>query len=281
MQLSVLLPVFYKESAANLSQCLESLFAQTIPADEIVLVEDGPLGAELKQVISDFDRILPIASLRLPLHVGLGGALRMGLLRCRGEYVARMDSDDICVPERFEKQVDFLDSHAQVDVVGSAIGEFDMCPSDGRSIRRLPTSGRALLQFARIRNPLNHMTVMFRKASVLYAGNYQPFSGFEDYHLWARMLSLGYRLQNMEEILVHVRGGNAMHGRRGGLAYLKKDVEFQLFLCKTGLVDAGECIRNIAMRAPVRLAPDFVRSLCYRTFLRGSEPGAREVNLPD
>ena len=268
MRFSVLMPVYYKESPDYFEQSLASLAIQTLPADEVVIVEDGPLGEPLDAVIAAYRRFLPIVAVRLPEHVGLGAALRAGLDVCRGEYVARMDADDICVPVRFQSQVNFLDNNLEVDVLGSAIEEFDADLSERRSIRRLPASGPELLRFARFRNPLNHMATMFRKASVLAAGSYQPYPGFEDYHLWARMLSHGHCLHNTEEILVHVRGGSGMQNRRGGLAYLKQEMAFQLFLHEVGLVAASECIRNIVMRAPIRLAPNSVRSMCYKLFLR-------------
>lgn len=278
MKFSVLMPVYHRESPDYLQQSLASLAIQTLPADEIVLVEDGPLGEPLDAVIAAYRRLLPIVSVPLPEHVGLGAALRAGLDRCRGEYVARMDADDICVPVRFERQVQFLDDHWEVDVLGSAIEEFDVDLSGGRSIRRLPRSSPELIRFARFRNPLNHMTAMLRKVSVLSAGSYQSYPGFEDYHLWARMLGLGYCLHNLEEILVQARCGKRMQNRRGGLAYMKREMAFQLFLHEVGLVAASECVRNILMRAPIRLAPNAVRSICYKLFLRHSPAPAEALH---
>jgi len=179
-----------------------------------------------------------------------------------------MDSDDISVPERFQRQVDFLECNREADVVGSAIAEFDQDCSSPHSIRLLPTGGAALRRFAKSRTPMNHMTVVFRKASVVGSGNYESFQGFEDYHLWARMLTLGYRLHNMKDILVYVRCGNGMQGRRGGLAYLKAEIAFQSFLHKMGLLNGPGTLVNILMRGPIRLAPDSVRALCYSLFLR-------------
>ena len=116
----------------------------------------------------------------------------------------------------------------------------------------------------------SHMTVVFRKASVVAAGNYESCQGFEDYHLWARMLTLGYRLHNMNEVLVYARGGGGMHSRRGSLACLRGEIEFQSFLRKIGLLDASGSLLNILMRGPIRLAPGSVRTLCYSLFLRSS-----------
>jgi len=276
--------VYGKETPAFLRQSFDSLVAQTLPADEVVIVEDGQLGEELESVIADYKSRLPIESLRLPDNVGLGVALREGLNVCRGEYVARMDSDDICVPERFRMQMDFLERNPRVEVVSGTWAEFDEDPSRPHSMRSLPADGPELLRYAKLRNPINHVTVVFRKASVMAAGSYQPFLDFEDYHLFARMLMLGYGLYNMKEILVNVRVGNGMLARRGGYAYFKRDIRFQFFLRKIGLLTASECARNILLRAPIRLTPSFVRALCYRLLLRiriapESSPERREDSL--
>jgi glycosyltransferase involved in cell wall biosynthesis len=268
MKLSVLISVYHKESPDFLRQSLESIAAQTLAPDEVVIVKDGPLGKALDAAIDSAACDLPIVCVSLPANVGLGLALRAGLNACRGEYIARMDSDDICLPYRFEKQMEFLAQNPQIDVLGSAIEEFADDPFSPHALRLLPATGSELLAFAKSRTPLNHVTVVFRKASVLAAGSYQHYPGFEDYHLWARMLMQGFRLHNMPEILVRVRCGTGMQGRRGGLDYLRKDVEFQLFLRKIGLLQGHECARNMLLRAPIRLAPQFVRSICYRHFLR-------------
>jgi glycosyltransferase involved in cell wall biosynthesis len=241
---------------------------QTVRADEVVIVEDGPIGEQLTSSIDEFRDILPIRSLRLERNVGLGAALQCGLDSCHGEYIVRMDSDDICAPERFEKQLSFLNLHPEVDVLGGAIAEFDQDPAFPHSARVPPVCGASLLEFARHRNPLNHVTAMFRKASVLAVGGYQPFAGFEDYHLWARMLSKGFCLWNLQETLVYVRCGNGMQARRGGFQYAKRDVAFQLYLYNLGLVSGGELLRNVFIRVPFRLVPGSIRQSCYRVWLR-------------
>ena len=268
MILSVLMSVYCKESSDFLRQCLDSLVAQTLQADQVVIVEDGPLGEALEATIASYQARLPIVSLRLPVNVGLGEALRAGLHVCRGEYVARMDSDDICMPFRFQIQMDFLKCNPGIDVVSGTWAEFDEDFSRPHSLRRLPASGAALLQYAKFRNPINHVTAIFRRSAVLAAGSYQSFHGFEDYHLWARMLRLGYKLHNIEEILVCVRVGNGMQGRRGGFTYFKHEIAFQSYLRKIGFVSAAEYIGNILLRAPIRLTPEFVRTQCYKLFLR-------------
>jgi O104-antigen biosynthesis beta-1,3-galactosyltransferase len=268
VRLSVLMSVYFKESSESLRQCLESLASQTLRADEVVLVEDGPLGESLRATIAQFRDALSIVSLPLPRQVGLGQALIRGLDKCRGEYVARMDSDDVCVPERFEKQMKFLKSHPEVDVIGGTIAEFERDCSAPSSIRQMPGAGLALRRFARFRNPINHVTAVFLKASVMRAGNYEPCRFFQDYYLWAKMLAKGYCLRNMKDILVYVRCGNGMQKRRGGLDYWKQEIHLQRYLRELGIQSTIVAYLNIALRFPIRLAPSWMRALCYQCFLR-------------
>jgi glycosyltransferase involved in cell wall biosynthesis len=268
MKLSVLMAVYAKESPAFLQTCLESLAWQTMPADEIVLVEDGPIAPALRDVIDSFRPSLPIVSVPLASNGGLGAALRVGLAHCSGDIVARMDSDDISLPDRFAVQFAFLAGHPEIDVVGAAIAEFHEDWTRPHSIRALPLRAPELTRFARHRNPLNHVTVVFRKASVLAAGGYQPRSAFEDYHLWARMLLRGACFANLPQALVHVRCGNGMQRRRGGPSYALSEARAQGEMHRMGFLSTAEWARNMLVRGPVRLVPASLRGLIYSAWLR-------------
>jgi glycosyltransferase involved in cell wall biosynthesis len=270
MKLSVLMSVYHKESPEFLRQSLESVAAQTVQPDEVVMVKDGPVGAELDAVIGTRCGKTPVVTVQLAINVGLGPALNAGLGRCEGDLIARMDSDDICLPDRFEKQLAFLEQHPDADVVGGAIGEFHSDPARILSIRRMPCSAELLGRMARRRNPLNHMTVMFRKSSVLAAGSYQSCPGFEDYDLWARMLMSGMRLYNLHDVLVQVRCGNGMQRRRGGFAYLRAETALQHHFMKTGFLSKRQFLLNVLARAPIRVTPPGFRTAFYRWVLRQS-----------
>jgi glycosyltransferase involved in cell wall biosynthesis len=267
-KLSVLMPVYKDESATFLRESLESLVAQTLPADEIVIVEDGPIGADVRNVIAEYCARLPIEIVELPLHKGLGVALRIGVERCRFNVIARMDADDICLPDRFERQLKFLIGHPNVDVLSTAVREFDRDPALSFSERRLPITHDAIADWAKRRNPVNHMTVMFRKNAVLAAGNYQVASGFEDYSLWVRMLMNGAQFHNLEEPLVFARTGHGMQKRRGGVAYLCRELQLLQSFRQMGFLTHFELFANILARVPVRLLPVFIRARIYGTFLR-------------
>jgi len=268
MQFSVLMAVYQKDHAEHLESALESIARQTLPADEVVLVEDGPIGSDLRSVIDRYAEVLPLVTLALPENKGLGFALNAGLSRCTHAVVARMDADDICVPHRFETQIQFLALHSGVAVLGSAIAEFVDESSKVQALRVLPSSGEELRSFANLRNPLNHMTVVFRKAAVQEVGGYQTAHGFEDYHLWARVLVHGYQLHNLDQPLVLVRCGNGMQSRRGGLTYAMREAKFQFFLRKVGLISTSRLGCNLLMRTPMRIFPERVRALLYQRLLR-------------
>lgn len=268
MTFSVLMSVYGGERPEFLRQSLESLVAQTAPAGEVVIVKDGRLGAGLEAVLAWHRNVLPIVTVQLEKQAGLGPALGAGLTECQNELVARMDSDDICVPHRFEKQLAYLEEHPNTAVLGAAIGEFAADPNAVSAIRQLPPGGPQLRSFAKFRNPLNHMTVIFRKSAVLAAGGYREFPGLEDYDLWVRMLTRGMEIRNLSEILVLARCGNGMARRRGGLSYARSEVRLYRHFVNLGFISTPEFAANVLVRVPFRVMPALLRPIIYRKLLR-------------
>jgi glycosyltransferase involved in cell wall biosynthesis len=268
MRFSVLMSVYHKDSAEHLDAALASIVRQTVGPNEVVLVEDGHIGNSLRSILDRYSEVLPLVRIALPENRGLGFALSAGLSHCTNPVVARMDADDICVPRRFEVQLRFLKEHPEVAVVGSAAAEFAHDHTVVHSVRALPQSGEGLSLFAKTRNPLNHMTVMFRRSAVVDAGGYKTAHGFEDYHLWARMLVRGYQLHNIEEPLVLVRCGNGMQSRRGGFRYVIQETRLQMFLHEIGFISTWQLCHNLLVRVPVRMVPTRVRSAIYNRLLR-------------
>lgn len=271
MNISVLMSVYINERPDFLQGAIESLLSQTRMPDEIVIVKDGPLTADLNAVIDRYCHRYGSIFLIVPLekNAGLGQALNIGLVHCTHEVVARMDSDDICHPHKFEKQIDFLEKNPDFDIVGGWIAEFDDSPERITSIREVPSSYGDIYSFGKFRNPMNHMTVMFRKDAVLGAGNYQHLLLLEDYFLWVRMLMNGARFANIPEPLVFVRTGNSMFQRRRGVGYFCN--EFKLFTAmrRLGYVTLFEMCRALATRMVVRLLPMEAVSYVYRHCARG------------
>ena len=262
---SVLMSVYYKENPLFLHSALASIANQTILPNEIILVKDGKLGTELEQIIHEWEKkignILRIIS--LDKNRGLGQALNVGLEHCTYEWIARMDSDDIALPERFEKQFAYLVENSDLDILGSWICEFDNDPAVCSRERRVPASHKHIVTFARYRNPLNHMTVVFRKGAVEEAGGYMPMNGFEDYFLWMRMLMKGKRFANLSEVLVKARTGQGMIARRQGWQYAKDELALEKAAYHLGFWSSTDVVKNFFIRFIPRLLPVFAVEKLY------------------
>lgn len=268
---SVLMSLYAKEAVDSLRQCLASLEDAIGENDEIVLVEDGPVGPALHAVVQDARSRLPIRSVRLPANVGLPGALNAGLAACSHELVARMDTDDLCLPTRFDRQVAYLDAHPRVAVVGAAVEEFDGNSDNVVAVRRPPCEPSALARYATMSSPLNQPAVMFRKSSVLEVGAYpvQFTVAFEDYFLWLRLLHAGHQLANIDDVLVRMRAGAPQANRRRGLQYARAEVQFAIECRRAGFFTGRQVLRFIALRVPFRFAPRRLLQVAYGKLARG------------
>ena len=233
MNFSVLISLYYKEKPQFLMECLESLKKQTVQATEIVMVFDGVVTHELEEMVIQYSSILPIEIIRLPQNVGLGKALNEGLKHCSHNWVFRMDTDDICLPNRFERQVAFIEQHPKVVLFSGHIAEF----SDNKTIitgyRKVPIGNENIKQYALSRSPFNHMTVAFRKDIIEAVGGYQHHLFLEDYNLWLRVIAQEYEVGNIDEVLLLARAGSNMVARRRGMNYIKG--EWKLFNLKRKL----------------------------------------------
>ena len=266
---SVLLSLYIKEQPSFLIQSLDSLFSQTLLPSEIILVEDGPLTEELDVIVSDYKRRYPILKVvYLEQNQGLGRALNEGLKHCSYDLVARMDTDDIAKPNRFEKQVRIFNEYPEIDVCSAWVEEFIESPHYPVSVKKLPEQHDDIVVYAQSRNPINHPVVMFRKKAVLEAGGYQHFPLFEDYYLWVRMLANGARFYNIQESLLYFRTSPDMFKRRGGLKYAMDELRFQKVMFDMNMISRKQFMLNVMTRFPVRIAPNQVRSWLYKKALR-------------
>jgi len=262
--------VYSKENHSFLRQSIDSILAQTAPCNEFVIVCDGALTEALDQVLDEFQIAHPnlFKLLRLPENVGLGKALNAGLALCNNVLIARMDSDDIAMPTRSEKQLALFESET-VDIVGSAVCEFQHTPNDTTTKRQTPLRHDDIIRYAKTRNPFNHPSVMFRKQAVQAVGGYHHFPFFEDYHLWVRMLMAGAKGRNLEQTLLHMRTGDGMYRRRGGLAYLKCVLRFRWWLLRVGFSGIGGFLKSVVVQTVMCLVPTALRVRVYKYLLRG------------
>lgn len=270
MTFSVLIAVYGQENPLFFKDALDSVLCQTLLPSEIVLIKDGPLTSELDAVIDTYCDLKPelFNVITLEVNMGLGKALKVGLESCANEIVLRMDSDDICYPNRFAKQIEMLVKKPEVSVLGTSIQEFEYVPGDLKRYRKLPLDFSQLRQFAKYRNPLNHPSVAFRKSHVLQAGSYQDMPLFEDFYLWARLIQRGFIVENLTEPLLHFRVGNDMVGRRHGFSYFAKEYRFLSTLRKIQFLTLWEFLISIVTKLPLRLLPKKILELLYKKLLR-------------
>lgn len=266
---SVLMSVYEKENPVFFRSSIESMINQSLPFSDFVLVCDGPLGEELEKVIKWAEGRLGerFQCIRLLENQGLGKALSQGLLHCRFDIVARMDSDDLSRKDRCLLQVEVMEKGGY-DIVGCALEEFKDTPGDTGQIRLSPETQEEILTYAGKRNPFNHPCVMYRKNAVLSAGNYVDFPGFEDYCLWIRMLKNGAKSYNLQEVLLDMRSGEGMYDRRGGISYVKSVLRFQKYLKREEIIGTWTFAKNCAVRTAIGMIPGKLREKFYKMFLR-------------
>lgn len=267
LKFSVLISVYIKENPSYLEQAFDSLVVQTYPAEEVVLVKDGPLSPELDTMIDSFRSKLPLKLVILTKNMSLGFALDEGLKNCSFDWIARMDTDDICYPDRFEKQVKYILDHPEVDLVGSNIMEFIERPEDLNRQKTVPELHEEIIQYAYSRSPFNHPTIFFRKSAILAAGSYQSMVLFEDYYLWFRLIKSGYQFYNIQEPLLHFRLGKDMLGRRQGIGYGAHEAKFFIKAFREDLIPFSSLMKFL-LRFPIRLLPKNFTLFFYNKFLR-------------
>lgn len=268
---SVLMSLYHKEKPEHFNTCMASIWdQQTLKTTEIVLVLDGPIGQGLTKSVEHWQQklgnILKIVT--LAENVGLGKALNEGLKHCTNEWVFRMDTDDICTPDRFSKQVAFIEKNPDVVLFGGQILEFNQDVSDAHVLKAVPENHNEIKNFARNRCPFNHMTVAYKKSVIIEVGGYQHHLFMEDYNLWLRVIGAGYQVANLLDIILYARVGNGMHARRKGFEYIKS--EKQLLKLKKDLELQNPLHANMLflVRSAFRLLPSSLLGKFYNTFLR-------------
>jgi glycosyltransferase involved in cell wall biosynthesis len=270
-EFAVILSVYRNDRAKYVKRALESIWhIQTVRPSQIVLVIDGPVGEDVLTVITEFQIACPVLKVvRLPENVGLGNAMQIAIKEVDYEVVARMDSDDISIPERFEQQISFFEKNSQIDVVGGDISEFIGEEDHIVAYRRVPETDQDIKAYMKKRCPLNHVTVMFKKTAVMKAGGYIEQFWNEDYYLWIRMAQCGAIMANTGTVLVNVRTGKDMYSRRGGIKYFQSELFLQKYMLRAKIINVPTYVDNVVKRWIVQLIlPNRLRGWVFRTLAR-------------
>lgn len=263
---------YYKDNIVFLSEALQSVLDQSYSPKECIVVCDGPLGENAYNLLEEFSQAFNLKGIylnliKLPVNVGLGRALKIGVELCQEEYVVRMDSDDISVKNRLLQLKQTILENPDVSVIGTYVEEFENIPGDLNIVRQVPLSNEDIKQYACWRNPINHVSVCFKKSVIVNNGSYEHVMWHEDYFLWLKLLSRDIKFKNLPFNHVYVRV-EGFADRRRGIKYLKSEIAFIVKVYKDKYMSTLSCVLYLIPRLMLRLLPSRVLIAIYKRLLR-------------
>lgn len=267
---SVCMSVYKNDNTTDFAEAVLSIYNQTCPPDEIVLVIDGPLPEIMHNTIDTLVQKTGIMKvIQLNQNMGHAIARQTALETAKNDLCAVMDADDLSVPNRFEKQLKAFEEHSDVSVVGGLINEFIHTTDNVVGTRIVPENDADVKAYLKSRCPMNLVTVMLKKSDVMKVGGYQDWYCEEDYYLWIRLTLAGLKFYNIQENLVNVRVGEEMYKRRGGMRYFKSEAKLQKYMLDYKVISLPKYLYNIAIRFAIQVAmPNCVRGWMFQKFAR-------------
>lgn len=269
---SVITSVYHNDTPDFVRMALDSMLVhQTLKPSEVVLVRDGVVPDKLEALIAEYETMYHdiVHVIRLEKNGGLGKAMKLGVEVAQNDIIARMDSDDICSPNRFELQLKYLELHPNVDIIGGQMTEFIDTPDNIIGKRIVPCDNEDIYDFMKNRCALNHVTVMFRKEAVLKVGNYQDWFWNEDYYLWVRMMIAKCKFANVPNVLVNVRSGADQYARRGGRKYYESEKGIKKLQLENKMITKKEYLYFVSQRYILQiLMPNWLRGWFFRKLAR-------------
>ncbi len=269
--LTVAMSVYKNDNPQDFKTAVHSIYdKQTVRPSEIILVEDGPISVELSAAVQEIRKEIPIMKI-VPFEINRGhaAARQGGLEAATNELVAIMDADDIAEPFRFEKQLQYMETHPEITVTGSIINEFIGTTDNVVGSRIVPENDADIKDYLKSRCPMNLQTVMYRKSKVMEVGGFIDWFCEEDYYLWIRLAQAGHKFHNHQESFVNVRVGEEMYQRRGGWRYFKSEAGIQKLMLENGLISWPRYMYNVMLRFAIQVAmPNGLRGWVFRTFAR-------------
>ena len=267
---SVLMSVYKKDEPSFLTTAIESMLNQSVPCEQFILIEDGPLPENLEKVIDEYAAKSPelFSVVKLSENMGLGKALDKGLEVCRNELVARMDADDISLPSRCEKLLELFEKNPKLGLAGTNIDEFYDDPQNIVYSRKVPCDYESIRKFMRRRSPFNHPSVMFRKSEVLRCGGYGKMKRKQDFDLFARMLNMDCYALNIDKSLLLFRSNRDNYKRRRSWEYCKSYIDVALVNYRRGYCSIVDLAYIVVGQLTLHFAPMSVMKFLSDKLLR-------------
>ena len=262
--ITIVMAVCVKDDPAHFVESIHSVLSSLTDNIELVIVGDGRLHFELNNVIRNVKETNSnFRYYELEKPTGPAAAWNLGIESASGDFIYRMDADDIIRPKTLQVLRDYLMNNPTIDFVGGKIEEFQQSPGDLGRVRSVPLSHAQIVKKMNWGNPFNHVTVMFRK-SAIGPLRYEQHDGFVDYLYWLKLRRAKLKFANLNDILVDVRVGNGFLTRRRGLNYASREILFAIRCVKDGLLPFSALFWYIFIRTPVRLLPSSLLNFVYR-----------------
>ena len=267
---SVLMSIYYKENPEFFKVSIESMLNQTLKPEQIVIVKDGKLTEKLDAIINEYTSAHPslFTIVSLDKNVGLGLALNEGLKVCRNELVARMDTDDISLPERCELQVQEFIKKDKLCIVGTMIDEFIDDPNIIVSSRIVPTNHEEILKFSKRRNPFSHPSVMYKKSAVLEVGGYKDYRRNQDMDLFVTMINNGCTSMNIDKSLLLFRDNEDHAKRRKSWSKCSSNITIPYKFWRQGYSDFNDFLFVMLSQVVIFVAPVWFVKWLSKKYLR-------------
>lgn len=265
---SVAMCVYHGDEAKYFKQALESIYQQTLLPDELILVVDGPITEELEKVI-DFYKTKPNFYIyRLDINRGHGIARNLSIEKCKNNFIAIVDADDVNEKSRFEKQINVYKKDPELAVVSSGCFHFEENIKEIINVENLPETDKDIKKVMKTRCAICQAAAMVNKKWLEKVGGYIDWYYAEDYYLWIRLHIAGARFYNCPEPLLYVRTNQKQMARRGGVKYFKSLSELYFFMYKKGVINLLELYFNVLTRFILQiLLPEKARFYVRKFFL--------------
>jgi glycosyltransferase involved in cell wall biosynthesis len=263
--------VYKNDIPEHFQEAVNSIINQTVQPTEIVIVVDGYVPQTIDNIICNFKEAssVPFNIIRLEKNHGHAIARQTGVNHANCDLIAIMDSDDIAMPDRFEKQLLHFQTDRKLSVLGGQISEFIGVTDNIIGIRTVPLSDEAIKKYIKKRCPFNQMTTMMKKSDVIKSGKYLDWFWNEDYYLWIRMMLAGCKFKNLNDILVNVRVGSDMYRRRGGKKYFQSEIRLQKYMLNNHIIGVGTYCCNVFIRFIIQiLLPNKIRGIVFQKLFR-------------
>ena len=258
---TVLMCTYCKDDPYLLRKSIESVFKNSIKPNYFILTIDGTIPKLNAKIIKKMSNKYPLELNILKKNIGLALALNSALCLVKTEWVARADSDDINLKDRFKKQLSFTDK--KFDVIGSNILEIDKSGKLPKLTKNIPVTNQEIKKYLQLRNPINHMTVFYKTELIKSVGGYPNIYLREDYGLWVKLSKKGAIFHNIDEVLVHVNGGKNLYKRRGGLKNAIAELKLQLLLYKCKIKPLFLAFFHLILRGTFLLLPSKIVEKIY------------------